>query len=150
MVICQYVLTHSTKDRLKSKYSSLYIFKENFPPPSQLYIFKKKMSSVQFFKSRNWADLSLCLVQHNLCTQMWPKKVKECGELCFPPRALDDSHSETRVAGERKGLDCFSAAEHQPLSSPGLFAFYVQRFRGEKKKKTLRGERMEQVNDPEK
>lgn len=31
-----------------------------------------------------------------------------------------------------RGLICFSEAEHQPLSSPGLFAFYVQLFRWKK------------------
>ncbi len=39
------------------------------------------------------------------------------------------------------------AAEHQPLSTLGLFAFYVQRFSDEE---FSGGGRMEQVNDPEK
>lgn len=70
------------------------------------------------FKCLNWADLSLCLVYNSTsvpnvdfdsltnelhfgCSQMWPKKVKECSTHCVhvsPLWELDDSHSDTRVA----------------------------------------------------
>ena len=58
---------------------------------------------------------------------MWPKKVKECSVLavctCFPLWAVDDSHSDIRVAGMEDVIAL--AAEHQPHSSLGLFAFLL-------------------------
>lgn len=105
------------------------------------------MSFYAFFKCRNWTDLSLCLVLHNLRTQMWPKKVKECGALCFPPRALDDSHSETRGAGKRKGLDLLFRSRTSTTLIAGVICILCPAIQMEKK---LSGERMEQVNDPEK
>lgn len=67
--------------------------------------------------------------------------------MCTSPTegALDDSHSDTGVAGMEAMIA--SAAEHQPLSSLGLFVFYVLWFSVEN---VSRGERMEEVNDPEK
>lgn len=65
---------------------------------------------------------------------------------CFPPWALDDSHSDTRVAGMEWSLIAF-AAEHQPLSSLGVICILCPVILGWK---ILRGKRMEQVNDPEK
>lgn len=53
---------------------------------------------------------ALWLMNYNYgmrCTQMWPKKVKECGVLCVHVSchgALDDSHSDTRVAWMGRGV----------------------------------------------
>lgn len=41
----------------------------------------------------------------------------------FPLWALDDSHSDTGVAGMEDMYDCVTA-EHQPLLSLGLLIFY--------------------------
>ncbi|CAB1440161.1 unnamed protein product [Pleuronectes platessa] len=77
------------------------------------------------------------------CSQMWPKKVKECGVLrvspCSPPRALEDSHSGTGVVAMEDMI-----AILPPNISRSHRRGYLHFASGEK----VSGERMKQANDP--
>lgn len=127
--------THSTKDgwfSLQSEHSPLYIFKENLPPLSHRISPSKRCPFMHFLNA------VIGLIYR--CVWFYTTSAPRCGQKRWRNVARSVSHRGLlmtviqRQEGleNGRGLICFSAAEHQPLSSPGLFAFYVQLFRWKK------------------